>query len=1066
MRLLFLLLIAVTGYVGEITAQDLLKDINSTSPIGSNPQYLTAAGGNLFFAAYGDPELGTELWKTDGISVSLVANINPGPAGTNNSSSPKRMAAFQDKVYFVADDGVHGDELWVSDGSEGGTYLVKDIYPGAFDGDPLNLTPGSDWLYFTVEDGINGRELWRTNGTTEGTVLVKDILTGIGDSNPSGLTMWNGILFFSANEVGTGRELWRSEGTTADTRRVRDLYPGVSDANPSSLTVFKDKLFFVAKRNNYSGPGLFMTSGDSISTNIVKHFGIQSNNPRDLIVVNNTLFFWVNGTPGGPVYLGNELWKSDGTFGGTTLVKDIYPGSSGSVDFTSGIEKAILGNQLVFVANDGVHGYQLWISDGTMPGTHIIEETGFPRVLRTVGNSVFFQAHTPDHKGLWKTDGTAAGTIPVRDFSLSPPTFLIAGYIQEAIAFNGQYFFTGDPDLKGLELWRSNGTEAGTVEVSDIRQETASSTITGFVPSGNYLFFSANDGVHGQELWRTDGTSEGTIMLSDILPGYQSSNPSELTQVGDWIFFYAVDTISIKALWKSDGTPEGTERLKGFTQVRYLVAMNGILYFGADEGPTGLELWRSDGTPAGTVLLKDIDSNPFTDGFCSYNAPVGGSNPIVAFNGRLLFCGGGELWVSDGTPEGTTFLQDLNPEGGANPDNFYPLGDKVFFVAGNENYDRELWKTNGLPGGTINVYNFTGIFVGISHPFGFFDANNLLFLTTWDTYEYEEWVTDGNVFGTKKRENFLTNMIPYGPVVETGSDFFFPGTAKDGSTGLELWKGPLTPGSTATLVKDIVPGAGDSDLGYLTLADSSLFFFTADDGVHGVELWHSDGTPSGTLMQKDIYPGTLASNPYYLFVWNNALYFVANEFDHGIELWKYAFSPLPVTWLEFNGEQIGKDIRLFWQTASEHNNRGFEIQRLNASGRWINLDFVEGAGNTDQVSNYVYFDRQPQPGTNYYRLRQVDWDGKADYSRVVSVEMPGIAVRVYPNPGPGVFYLQAPEYQEDLEVNVFDSTGRPVSVQFLRSGEYRLDLQSFPAGIYLIQIKTGEEVMMMKVLKE
>ena len=175
--------------------------------------------------------------------------------------------------------------MWRSDGTEEGTFVVKDIYPGGYDSNPMFLTAGQDVLYFIANDGVHGEALWSSDGTKEGTLLVKDFIPGTGSALPRNLTAVNDILFFYLNDGVHGDELWSSDGTEEGTVLVKDIYPGEDDSyyyyNEYPFIAYKNQLFFIAND------------------------GIH----------------------------GNELWSSDGTADGTVLVKDIYPGINEAFDY-------------------------------------------------------------------------------------------------------------------------------------------------------------------------------------------------------------------------------------------------------------------------------------------------------------------------------------------------------------------------------------------------------------------------------------------------------------------------------------------------------------------------------------------------------------------------------------------------------------------------------------------------------------------------------------------------------------------------------------------------------------
>jgi ELWxxDGT repeat protein len=421
-------------------------------------------------------------------AVVMVKDIAPGLA----SSAPSLTTAVGGLVFFKADDGVNGAELWKSDGTTAGTSLVKDIRVGPGGSLASLLTPFDGRLFFKADDGRGG-ELWASDGTEAGTVLVKDI-SASGGSVLDELTRVGSLLMFRANDGINGAELWKTDGTTAGTVLVKDVRPGADGSDLSDLVNVENTLFFLA---------------DSDGVN------------------------------------GRELWKSTGTAGGTGLVKDVQaPATAGRM--------AALGGTLFFRNSDAAAGMELWKSDGTAAGTGLLKdlrpgtESSSPTGLIAMGGTLFFIADGGNGDALWRSDGTPGGTVEIKDPNPAGP----GGTIGPLTVLGSTLFFPASSDGFGTELWKSDGTPGGTVRVKDIAPGSQGSNPASLTNVGGTLYFRANDRVSGAELWKSDGTEAGTVLVADIYPGVENASIDDLAAFGTRLIFGADDGVNGRELWR------------------------------------------------------------------------------------------------------------------------------------------------------------------------------------------------------------------------------------------------------------------------------------------------------------------------------------------------------------------------------------------------------------------------------------------------------------------------------------------------------------------------------------
>lgn len=438
---------------------------------------------------------------------SLFKDLIPGPHPA--SSTPDDFMIVGGKMFFVTaviSGGPYNNQLWVSDGTVAGTVLVKDSLAITNIAHPVVLRADANGtLFFTVIDNpgcsICAPELWKSDGTTAGTTMVTTLdytsFAGGGTGTaPTNFTALGDKLLFQFGQ-NNGTELWVSDGTAAGTMEIVDLAPGVSFGIPNA--------------------------------------GVAS---ETMIAYKGKVYFH------GGTSLGNgELFASDGTAAGTALVSEInsstFSGSEPSGWF-------IFNNELYFIANDGSDG--IWKTDGVSAPVKVISPSGFtmPTVFK---GELYFGS---DNYSLWKTDGTTAGTVMIKDLVGNPR------------GANDDFIFTHYPKILSAApwyeniLWKSDGTTAGTELTSyDIGMTSSRSII------GNNMYITRTDSgsVSAVGVWVTDGTTAGT---SKLLDGYGTGN---VFVYNNMLFFSNYESATGYELWTLNPGVSGLQKITSDAKV-------------------------------------------------------------------------------------------------------------------------------------------------------------------------------------------------------------------------------------------------------------------------------------------------------------------------------------------------------------------------------------------------------------------------------------------------------------------------------------------------------------------
>ncbi|AKJ04958.1 ELWxxDGT repeat protein [Archangium gephyra] len=863
------------------------------------PEFPTAAGTTLLFAANED-STGPELWRLDARGPALVADIVPGITG----SAPSQLFHSRGLTWFTAADEAHGVELWRTDGTTPGTFLLKDILPGSGSSRPTELAELNGWIFFSANDGTYGAEPWRTDGTPEGTQLVRDISLGAGGSEPQSFTELGGRLYFLVKDPGGARQLWRTDGTAAGTVRVGT---GVTVTAPTSGRglVRSGRALYFAGNEGTAGAELWKTDGTEAGTVRVKDIlpGATGSSPVQLTAFEGAVYFVA--TDG---VSGRELWKTDGTEAGTQRVLELISGNN-SVEKPDSLVAA--SSRLFFMLRDsGNTQSALYATDGTAAGTAKLVDFKAaggkgPLLMTAQGSTLYFTGYEPGvgHE-LWTSDGTPAGSrrIGTNVFSgdrladPAPEAFTVLGDTVYFVATApGTGYSDENPPLP--TLWKSKGDVATTVPVGGDLTPTRGSNPAPFAAWDGALYFTTFEQEEAARLWRTDGTVAGTVPLVNIVPEdapefTAESGLSALTPLNGALYFAAMPSLAEGfQLWKTNGTAAGTARVTSAVRLTTaagtpmeLVAHNGFLFFAGQDSANGIELWKSDGTAAGTTLVKDIAPGSGPSSRPSRFTPMGDALYFIARNAT----GGRELWkTTDGTAANTSLAADVRDflDMSAVMNIAGVVGSTLYFVANEANTGIELWKTDGTPANTSLVKD---IAPGIldAGPSAFAVIDGILYFTASDGFGPELWRTDGTESGTvmvKELSSTGTGSNP-GALTVLGKTLYF--TADDGTSGRELWKLDTT-ASEPVRVKDIFPGPGSGVLAesFFAIPTDGLILFAANDGVSGTELWRSDGTEAGTFVLHDIAPWQLGSHPAGFTRFADTIAFSANDGRRGREPW-------------------------------------------------------------------------------------------------------------------------------------------------------------------------------------
>lgn len=453
-----------------------------------------------------------------------------------------------------------------------GTVPIGEAYNVApFSSDADSFVRVGSKVFFTAFTPQNGRELWVTDGTAAGTVMLKDLQSGVNYySAISGMTEFKGLLYF----VVSGTQLWRSDGTAGGTYLVTTL--PVTSSVVQLINAGSSMYILMSGYDVWTTATLWVTDGTAARTMRIRSFWRPV---TDAFGHNGKLYF----ASSEDSLLGTQIWTSDGTLFGTRVLAPGVMCPMSTYGCSNGADFYRLNSKLMIVARsyeyDGVA--DLWTTDGTVAGTTLVKlDIGTPMGAPPDDATVaFFRRYNE----LWKSDGTIAGTALVRTFGAIETNHSVYAGASDvwfrATDTSSSYSYNYDH-------WHSDGTSAGTAKYL-----TGEAGVGGLYPIGTKLYLNRSDGTNGAEPWLSSGTAATTTMIKDIVSGLGSSTPARFFDAGSYVLFTAYTVLDGRELWRTDGTAAGTYLIKNIAPEAPTGEITGIVREAGTNTPlSGVEV--------------------------------------------------------------------------------------------------------------------------------------------------------------------------------------------------------------------------------------------------------------------------------------------------------------------------------------------------------------------------------------------------------------------------------------------------------------------------------------------
>lgn len=922
---------------------------------------------------------------------------------------------------------------------------------------PANLFKLNNQILFSAErNSDEGRELWSYSSVTQKSILLKDILPGYNSGMPLQpyFSKINTKVYFIASDNSSYKQIWETDGTVSGTQKVIDLssnYETIAQAAGNKLFIFSNKELSV-----YNPVNNVLTS--------LKTFDYTSGTMR-LETFNDQLYIAANDGVNG-----KEIWKSDGTVAGTTILQDIAPGSGSSISNDFKIVKLNNG-KFYFVANTAT-GYQLYESNGTTAGTVSVMPIQNVSELNGVsaGTYFVFTGFDAANGGLepWISNGTAVGTQILKD--ILPGNSSSMGANNKFLKINNKIYFdsssNGINQIYGNYIWETDGTQAGTLLFSTptnnmlygtssdaqhliltkpneynrywIANGNSAQTFeiaglgmpnnNSFVDLNSAIYLTGSNSTYGSELFSLNPVSQAVTLASDINHS-SGSSPHSYGVLNDNLIFIASDRQFNNQFYKRDKITQQISRLTNFTSGTSSVGMFtdfsdnfikvGNYFYTKNSTPNFRSVfYRTDGTAANSLMIPTPNT---TTNDVAMHVNLNDNSLLFAGYNNIM---GTELWKIENISNVPVLVKDISTDNMGSMYNTDPkaalLNGFAYFVA-KENGKLGIWKSDGTAANTLKTiqYIYQDGSDGNIKVIGSINGK-LLYSTRKENYS-----------NTSNTELLASNGdLSSSVLLRSHSDPF--GSASF-SSETEIFNNKIfyaVTGYPAGLYSTDGTVAGTTEVSQMNFNGAVQFkkcsnqlFFTNNNGS---QLWKTDGTNTGTVSLSTNLNGVKD-----MVCANNYLYFLNGDSQ---KVWKADLTTgtaAPLDVFIANANQL---------LINEH------ILKLATDSEKIFLSI-----STKEHGNEFYTVTDSLPiflATNEIRVNDEN-----------SAE-----IKVYPNPVSDSFSIKLSKNFKAEEVKIFDTTGR-----LIRSASYQNDkvyVSDLPSGIYFIKIKTNQGDYISKIIKK